>query len=261
MSLLNTNYMLYILSVVVNSMFNILLVEDDEIQRNNLKKMINELGDIYTIFEASNTKDALNISINGHIDLFYVDVNIHDDSGINFALEVRKQSKYKLTWIVFITSYVEYMLEAFKKVHCYDYILKPYEKEKIQDITKLLINSTQNLYPSSPLEKKSIIVNSKDIDIKIFVEDIYFIEVYLHTSIIHTKNGEYKVDRLPLKKISSILNVNNIMQCHRSYLVNLDHIKCIENNNIYFYNYDKIAQVTRNFKRTLLDNFKFAKTT
>ncbi len=47
------------------------------------------------------------------------------------------------------------MLQAFKEIHCYDYILKPYRKEKIMEITKLLLN---NKYEEFHKEKRDHIV-------------------------------------------------------------------------------------------------------
>ncbi|MPN36597.1 Transcriptional regulatory protein BtsR [bioreactor metagenome] len=119
-------------------MKNILIIEDDERQRINLKKIISE-NDV-VIYEAQDKDEALDICNKVCIDIFLVDIVLKSSSGLDFALEIRKINKYELSWIIFITTHREYLTEAFKQVHCYDYIIKPYDKEEILSTIRKLIS-------------------------------------------------------------------------------------------------------------------------
>ncbi|WP_242824766.1 LytR/AlgR family response regulator transcription factor [Clostridium botulinum] len=110
-------------------MKNVLIIEDDNYQRKNLKNMLLEIEEDFNIYEAEDKLDALEICNKVLIDLFYVDVSLQNSSGIDLCKDIRKIKKYKFSWIVFITTHVQYMITAFKEIHCYDYILKPYEKK------------------------------------------------------------------------------------------------------------------------------------
>jgi len=104
-------------------MYNILILEDDCIQLKTLSDIVRQTGHIYQVYEASNTTEALKIAKQERIDLFYLDINLKNESGLKFAQEIRRIERYRLTWIIFVTIYKEYMLSAFKKIHCYDYIV------------------------------------------------------------------------------------------------------------------------------------------
>jgi DNA-binding LytR/AlgR family response regulator len=242
-------------------MYNILILENDCIQLKTLSNIIKQLSDLYKIYEVTNIAEAIKIADVEMIDLFYIDINLNDESGLKFALEIRKKERYKLTWIIFVTIYKNYMLDAFKKIHCYDYILKPYDKESIQRITKLLLSESSAQVAATSISEKFIIVDVKNIQVKIFVNEIIFVEVFIRTSIIHTINGSFTIDYLSLKKLYSMINDENILQSHRSYLVNIKNINKIEKTNdktsykIYFYNIKETALLGQNYKKAIMDRF------
>ncbi|PRR77424.1 Sensory transduction protein LytR [Clostridium liquoris] len=243
-------------------MYNILILEDDCIQLRTLSDIIRQSDDgMYQVYEATNTAEAFEIAKQKMIDLFYVDINLKNESGLSFALEIRKMRNYRLTWIIFVTIYKEFMLSAFKKIHCYDYILKPYNKGNIQRITKLLLSDSCAQAAVTEIKKKFIIVPVKNIQVKIFINEIIFVEVFIRTSIIHTINGSFTIDYLSLKKLNSMIEDKNILQSHRSYLVNIKYINKIEKTNdktaykIYFYNTDKTALLGNNYKKCIMDKF------
>ncbi len=245
-------------------MYNILILEDDCIQLKTLSEIIKQSGDMYQVYETTNATEAFKIAQQKMIDLFYVDINLKNESGLKFALEIRKIERYRLNWIIFVTIYKEYMLSAFKKVHCYDYILKPYNKENIQGITKLLLSDSREPAAATEIREKFIIVPIKNIEVKIFVNEIIFVEVFIRTSIIHTVKGSFTIDYLSLKKLNSMIDDKNILQSHRSYLVNIKYINKIEKTNnktsykIYFYNTDKTALLGNNYKKCIMNRFNNA---
>jgi DNA-binding LytR/AlgR family response regulator len=216
---------------------------------------------MYQVYETTNTVEALKIAQQEMIDLFYIDINLKNESGLKFALEIRKIERYRLNWIIFVTIYKEYMLSAFKKIHCYDYILKPYNKENIQRITKFLLSESSEQVAATKTMEKFIIVPIKNVQVKIFINEIIFVEVFIRTSIIHTINGSFTIDYLSLKKLNSVLEHKYIIQSHRSYLVNINYINKIEKTNdktaykIYFYNTDKTALLGNNYKKCIMDRF------
>jgi DNA-binding LytR/AlgR family response regulator len=242
-------------------MYNILILEDDCIQLKALSDIIKQLGHMYQLYEATNTEEALKIAQIKKIDLFYIDINLKNESGLKFALEIRKLERYKLTWIIFVTIYKDYMLSAFKKIHCYDYILKPYNKENIQRITRRLLSDISIHSENTKISESFIIVPIKNIQVKISVNEIIFVEVFIRTSIIHTIHGSFTIDYLSLKKLNSMIEHKFILQSHRSYLVNIKFINKIEKSNdktsykIYFKNTDKIALLGHSYKKCILDNF------
>lgn len=241
--------------------YNLLIVEDDEIQRRNLKLMLGEISEEFIIFEADSIKGATTILNDHNIDLFYLDQNLPDGSGIDLGKKIRGIGKYKLTWIIFLTSHVQYMLEAFKEIHCYDYVLKPYNKNNIKALTLELVKGLRkSRLASSSNENPSINFDINGITLKLYADQIYFIEVKLRTCFIHTKAGIYKVQRMPLTEMIDKLPKGNFIQSHRAYLVNINHVSGIFEDRgeslLSFKNYDETALIGRTFKSKLIESIK-----
>lgn len=234
-------------------MYNILLLEDDKFQRNSLAKMVKEMGETVNVLESSSAEEALAICKYNNIDLFYIDIDLgaSSKSGFEFAVEIRKFSKYKFTWIVFITASMSYVLPAFKDTHCYDYISKPYSKAKIKSLTLSLLQNkvcSNDLLNSFEPEKNQrndfIIFNINNINIKLFFHEIIFIEVNLRTSYIHTINGMYEGKNLSLKKLIEMLPSECFLQSHRSFVINKNFIKKIDKNSSYWQIYFDMCEET-----------------
>ena len=240
-------------------MFTILIIEDNIYQRESLIDMINELGKEYKIFEADCEAEALEIADQHKIDLFYVDIGLRNSSGLEFAKKIREDNRYDLTWIVFITTHLEYMTEAFKKVHCYDFILKPYHKEEIKEtILKLLKNKEKSNFKKT--ERKYVFLKSDGIDMKIFTDEIIFIEMRYRITTIHTKRAEIEVNNIPLTRMKEMVEGTNIKQFHRSFLINLNYISKVDKMtsicDVYFKDYWKTAQVSRSCRKEFEDALK-----
>ncbi|WP_186429736.1 LytTR family DNA-binding domain-containing protein [Clostridium sp. BSD9I1] len=241
-------------------MKSILLVEDDINQRLNLKKMLQEIDCDLKIYEAQDKDEALEILNNENIELFFIDISLKNSSGLDLALELRKIPKYELSWIVFLTTHVQYMFQAFKEIHCYDYIIKPYEKDEVIKLTKKLISGTY-INNIAINERKYVVFEiNKGISTRLYIDEIIFIEMSLRTCIVHTKQGKYEIKRLTLKKALELIDSDDIIQCHKSFAVNINHINGIESissrlSNIHFDNYDKTALLGYMFKNIVEERF------
>lgn len=237
---------------------NILIVEDDNIQRQNFTKMMQGIKQNLTIYEAEDKDDALKISNENIIDIFYIDIFLKNSSGLDLAIDLRKIYKYEFSWIIFLTTHVEYITQAFKEVHCYDYILKPYDKEKLLDISNRIISRSGS---NTVVERKYAIFDLKEgIFIKVYVDEILFIEVNSRTCTVHTKKGSYEVKGISLKHSLKLINSNAIVKSHKSFAVNINYITKIVKLNIksyelYFDDYEKTALLSYKCKNIIMEGF------
>ena len=237
-------------------MHKILIVEDQDVQRGFLKDCINSLGREYIIYEAAQAAEALEILKNNSVDLIYLDIGLPDMSGLELAMKIRQLPCYDLTWIVFLTTYTDYILEAFQKVHCYDYIAKPYEKSTLIELTLKL--TQQKTVPAAE-DIKFITFQMKGFTLKINLKDILFFEIYNKNCTVHTFGQKYVIKKTSLKKIMDMLDSDCFIQSHRSYIVNLSYIeKILKVQNTYeisFYQYPDRALLGETFKPLLMNKF------
>lgn len=240
---------------------NVIIVEDDKIQSENLKKMIQQIDKDINIYESEDMDDALGIATAYNIDIFYIDISLKNSSGLDFAIEIRKTPKYEFSLIIFLTTHVKYISKAFKEVHCYDYILKPYDIADVMNMTKRYILNGGNTQDAPVGKRHAIFEIRKGINLKVYVDEIMFVEVSIGTCMIHTVNGVYKISNSTLKDVLKRINCNNIIQCHKSFIVNVKQIKKIQNignklSKIYFENYDKNAFLGYKYKKTIMELFQ-----
>jgi DNA-binding LytR/AlgR family response regulator len=240
---------------------NVIIVEDDKIQSENLKQMIQQIDKGINIYESEDMDGALGIATAYNIDIFYIDISLKNSSGLDFAIEIRKTPKYEFSLIIFLTTHVEYISKAFKEVHCYDYILKPYEIADVMNMTKRYILNGGNVEDSLVDKRHAIFEIRKGINVKVYIEEIMFVEVSLGICMIHTVNGVYKTSNSTLKDVLKRINCSNIIQCHKSFIVNVKQIKKIQNidnklSKIYFENYDKNAFLGYKYKKIIMELFQ-----
>ncbi len=235
-------------------MYSIMVVEDHLTQRKNLVHILKQINSASNIIEADGIHQALELLKSNCIDLFFLDIELLDGSGLELAEEIRKSKAYEFTWIVFITCYEQYALEAYKGIHCYEYITKPYNEEHIKSLTIKLLDNL----PVKKTNNAFMLIDIEGISLKIFFHDIIFIEVYKKDSIIHTVYGQHKIKRMALKNLVHMTEKSELKQVHRAYIVNLNRIKSIDRTkstwNICFEGYSAVALVGSTYQKTLIEN-------
>lgn len=105
---------------------NILIVEDEEITRETLKKRLQKRG--YKIFTLSNANDIMITIENHQIDLILLDIMLPDINGIEVLINIRNKFTTRILPIIMMTSKSEApdIVEAFGH-GANDYITKPYD--------------------------------------------------------------------------------------------------------------------------------------
>ncbi|MGO1919571.1 MAG: LytR/AlgR family response regulator transcription factor, partial [Alkalibacterium gilvum] len=169
---------------------NVLIVDDEPYAVDELKYLTEKSRYVDTIMEADNIKDAFGLIIQYSIDLVFLDIHLANEDGLELADKI--QMLASPPFIVFATAYDEYAIMAFEK-NAKDYILKPFELERVQsainrvqsDITnKKMISTTDGTF-----NNEKIPIHLSDRIIMIPVKYIFAVEVAQGKTTIHT---EYK---------------------------------------------------------------------
>ncbi len=244
-------------------MYSIILVEDDSMQREILKTMIHSIYESIEIYEADSKSSALEIIRNNYINMFLIDISLKESSGLDLARDIRNIPKYEFSELIFLTTHLDYMIQAFKQIHCYDYILKPYRKSDVQAmLNKLIDKEMNNLSNENNDSNKELVIKIRaTVFIRVKIHDILFIEVKGRDCEINTINGPYTYTNISLKKILELINCDYIVQSHKSFAVNKNYIFKIEKldirlSSIYFNKYSKTALLGYRFKGNIIPEFK-----
>jgi two-component system LytT family response regulator len=152
---------------------------------------------------------------------------------------------------IFITGYDEYAVEAFN-ISAVDYVIKPIEQQRLFEA----IQKAFNLINLENDCRKKVLSNDQDKLILrkgrstfyIPTNAIYFIGKSGTETVVHTKNETYTTFE-SLKTLSENITHPAFFQTHRSYIVNLNHVRCVEAFGktylAYFDNYTETAHISK----------------
>lgn len=108
---------------------------------------------------------------------------------------------------------------AFKEIHCYDYIIKPFKEGEVKKILETLIN-----FGIETEEDTYIKLKQKEYSYLINEDEIIYIESINKRLLIVTINEEISVSTYTLKQLVDKLG-KNFVRCHRGYIININFIE------------------------------------
>ncbi len=206
-------------------MARILVLEDDEQSRNALEKMLCNISAEVTVDTAANLETArllLDSTVSFH--LFLLDVNLNkqdseDSGGLVFAEEIRKIRQYEFTPIVMITSIAGLEIEAYRRIQCYQYILKPFDEVAVKSVVdKVLFHVEQK-------EKQFIILKKGGINYKIPCDDIVYCKAIPRGVALYMKEEIMDIPYISIRQLLERLPKHEFFQCHRMFVVNMLYVK------------------------------------
>lgn len=239
---------------------NILVVEDEDLQRESLVKIIERNFLDIRVYQSESIKEAKAIIEKKDVDLFLIDINLGDGSGLELAKYIRNIDKHVLTGIVFITTNVIHIIEAFKSVHCYDFLVKPYNVDEVKKIVSIFLNKGD--VKEEKEGKNTFFTVDGGLSIKIYHSDILFIEYISRNCIVHTIHGKYSIKGMALSKLLEELKNDEIIQTHKAYAINTQRVYKVDKIytklwEIYFNKYEETAQLGYKYKNELFERLGY----
>jgi CheY-like chemotaxis protein len=111
----------------------IMLVEDDEISRTLLHRLLQNSG--YRIIEAADGIEALKIAMREHPTLILMDVDLPGLDGIGITRRIREDAALHNTLIVMITAFdTPEIREAAFDAGCNEYLVKPLDATRLKTL-------------------------------------------------------------------------------------------------------------------------------
>lgn len=220
----------------------ILIIEDEILIAQAIKMAIENYSLNYIVDIATDYDMALDyIRRNKIYKLFFIDIilnneTIGDESGYKLAKIIRKIPCYLMTPIVFITAINNKELKAYREIHCYQYLIKPFPSDRIVKIVKALEKASNPV--SNWIIKKDSVYYSIDL------KKLAYVEAIRRGVCLHLKNDVIEVMYLTLARVAEELKNDHFLQCHKSYIVNTRYIKYIDiQNKLITLNYNTIVNI------------------
>lgn len=204
-------------------MLKCLIVEDEPIAAEIIAEYIAETPFLTLVDTCHDAIKALDIVHNQPIDVIFLDINLPKLNGIDFIKTLRRQPK-----IIIISAHQEFAVDGFD-LQVIDYLLKPVEFNRFtKAVNKLInpvrINVEQQNQPVVPAQRPFYFFNVHKRQVKIFLDEIRFIESLKDNVVIVTPNKEYNT-HYQLGELEELLQDDNFLRIHRSFIVAIDKIE------------------------------------
>lgn len=229
-------------------MSKILIVEDQKITQQGLIKMAKEVDRGLEIIATECAGEALDYARKYSFDAFFLDIQLVDYSGLELAKQIREMERYMFTPVIFITAIPTRELEAFRQIHCYDYIIKPFSERDVLEVFEKIIKNyiPQNKEePVLRLERRGFVnrIKQKDI-ICLEFKDRKICITALREKIYYTGKA--------LNQLSCELT-DDFIQVHQAFIINKKYIRGInlQNNEINLEGIDRVIPIGRTYKKSI----------
>lgn len=226
---------------------NCLIVDDEIMARKSLSRFCEKNGNLNVVHICENAQEALEYLSKESVDLIFLDIEMPGISGIDFLNQA-----ITLPQVIFTTSKTEYAFEAFE-YSITDYLKKPINFPRFQQAVEKAfeIQQSNNAYKA----------NSKDVYLKIdgkylrvpYDEILYFENAGDYVKV-KTEESSHIIYRT-LKSIDSKLQGTQFLKVHRSYIINLNKIKDIEEGSLVIGS--KVIPISRANKSILMSKLNF----
>lgn len=223
---------------------NVLVVEDKQVHMDAVCNLLADLDIRVNVFRAYSLDEAILLSKENVIHVFLVDIILDagdpgDVSGLKFIQMLRNDRKYEFTPVIILTSLVDPKLYAYSDLHCYGYLEKPYDKDKLTDLIHKALG-----YPL-PETKEQLFYRKDGIIFSVNIKDIVYLTVSRRRLTIHTRQETIKLPNKTMEAIMQELASKDFIICNRFDIVNRSYISSVDYTNrmIHLYGTKDILEI------------------
>ena len=205
-----------------------IIIDDERLARNELKKLLQEFPEVEVIGEAANANEGIDKIESLGPDLIFLDIQMPGKTGFDMLTELERAPH-----VIFVTAYDEYALRAFE-VNALDYLMKPVEPKRLADAL-MKVKQKDEEEEFSPANIRTGLLGEHD---QVFVKDgerCWFVklsEVRLFESVGNYAKVFFAGHKpLILKSLNSLeerLDEKVFFRANRKHIVNLRMIDKIE---------------------------------
>jgi DNA-binding LytR/AlgR family response regulator len=224
----------------------IVIVDDEQLARQELEFLLEATGDAEIVAVGSNGIEAVDLIRTHKPDLVFLDVQMPGLDGFG-VLKKLLEKKMRMPQVVFATAYDRYAVRAFD-VNAVDYLLKPFDKvrvgktiekararmpveagasdpattAKLDALLKLVEESAQ---PTAKAGSGRVVLRAQSRLLLVDQKEICFAAIEDGAITVTTGSVEGSSNCRTLEELGEQLDPETFWRAHRSYLVNIHHIR------------------------------------
>ena len=216
--------------------FRVLIADDNADMRDILRRMISRAEGYELVCEAESGQQAIEMVEAHRPHVVFLDVEMPGATGVECARIIQDMDPTVI--VIFATAHAEYMGEAFE-VYAFDYLIKPFKLERVM---KTLEKAHTRLSGRAPGETASLPADKQmkkqAVEGKLMLHhrggvsilnmaDILLVQREDRATVLYTIGEGRYVTADTLGEMEERLANASFFRCHKSYIINLNHIRDI----------------------------------
>lgn len=215
-----------------------LIIDDEKPARDELAFLLKGFPEVEVIAQGKNGLEAVQLIKEHAPDLVFLDVQMPGLDGFGVIKKLIDR-KMKVPHIVFATAFDQYAVDAFE-VNAVDYVLKPFDKARIG---KAITRAKKMLEAKSPAAEKlealvnelgaqprggaqpKLVIKAQQRMFLVDAKDVVYASIADGLITLFTRDFEGSSNYRTIEELQSALDSAAFWRAHRSYLININHIR------------------------------------
>lgn len=202
--------------------FNCIIVEDEPLAAEVLEDYIKQVPYLELKKICPDAFYAMDVLQKEKVDAIFLDIHLPRLKGLDFIKTLKHSPQ-----VIVTSAYRDYALEGYE-LNVVDYLLKPISFNRfLAAVNKLRTQAPNAIFihegPPSPTERSYLFINVNKKRVKIYLDEVLYIESKKEYISITTKERSF-LTKFQLGEIEEQLAKNNFLRVHRSFIVAKDKI-------------------------------------
>jgi two-component system, LytTR family, response regulator LytT len=234
----------------------VLIVDDEKLARDELQYLLSSIEDVEVVGQGKNGIEAIDLAARLEPDVLFLDVQMPGLDGFAVLRKLLESSReITLPQVIFATAFDKYAVRAFE-VNAVDYLLKPFDKARLEQALQRVRERLQNpaIVQEAPVSSPALSRQQLDSLIRLIEQqgsgssaagrgsskivvqagtrmllvdqkELCFAAIDEGVISVSTPNIEGQSKCRTLEELLELLDPQIFWRAHRSYVVNINHIK------------------------------------
>lgn len=214
-----------------------IIVDDEKLARRELSFLLRAFPEVEVVAEGENGLDAIKLVKQHHPDLLFLDAQMPGLDGFG-TVRMLEAKKVPMPHLVFATAFDQYAVQAFE-VNALDYLLKPFDQARLAKAMEKVKRQMQAgdsvvgkidrvlemLDARRAPAAAKILVKAGGRQFLLDPQEIVFARIEDGVILVATRHLEGQSTFHTIEDLQATLDPAAFWRAHRSYLVNLNHVR------------------------------------
>lgn len=202
-----------------------IIVDDEPLARQALRRMVERHADLVLAGEASNGRDALQLASRAQPEVIFLDIRMPGMTGLEVARQLNDTVR-----VIFTTAYDEFAVSAFE-LQALDYLLKPFGRRRFDQAIERLKETAEDGWRQERLNEaaangpvRRLFVRERGKLRRIDVDSIAWISAADDYAELIGSTGRHLM-AARMHELAERLDPERFIRIHRSLIVNMDRVR------------------------------------